>query len=140
MGPGRAASRRGDRDPTGVCLEAGGPSPIGDVQLPHRGHRPAHRGDGARLPRARRVTLFVDANVPMYVVGAPHPNKDRAVAALEVAVARGERLVTDAEVLQEILHRYRAIGRPDAMEAASEALLSLVDEVFPIERDDVITA
>src|SRR4051794_33334127 len=112
MGPGCASSRRGDRDAARVGSEARGPPPICDVQLPNRRRRPAHRGDGARLPRAGRVTLFVDANIPMYVVGAPHPNKDRAVAALEVAVARGERLVTDAEVLQEILHRYRAIGRP----------------------------
>ena len=86
------------------------------------------------------MTLFVDANIPMYVVGADHPNKEPAITALEVAIARGERLVTDAEVLQELLHRYRAIGRLDAMEAASDALLSLVDEVYPIARDDVLAA
>jgi hypothetical protein len=86
------------------------------------------------------VTLFVDANIPMYLVGADHPNKEPAITALEIAIARGERLVTDAEVLQELLHRYRAIGRMDAMETASDALLSLVDEVYPIERDDVLAA
>jgi hypothetical protein len=86
------------------------------------------------------VTLFVDANVPMYVIGAAHPNKARAIAALEVAVARGHRLVTDAEVLQELLHRYRAIGRPDAMEVAVDTVLGLVDEVFPIDADDVLAA
>jgi uncharacterized protein len=86
------------------------------------------------------VTLFVDANVPMYLVGAEHPNKEPATTALEIAIARGERLVTDAEVLQELLHRYRSIGRLDAMEEATDALLSVVDEVFPIERDDVMTA
>jgi uncharacterized protein len=86
------------------------------------------------------VTLFVDANVPMYLVGAEHPNKEPATTALEIAIARGERLVTDAEVLQELLHRYRSIGRLDAMEQATDALLSVVDEVFPIERDDVLAA
>jgi uncharacterized protein len=86
------------------------------------------------------VTLFVDANVPMYLVGAEHPNKELATTALEIAIARGERLVTDAEVLQELLHRYRSIGRLDAMEEATDALLGVVDEVFPIERDDVMTA
>ena len=86
------------------------------------------------------MTLFVDANIPMYVVGADHPNKEPAITALEVAIARGERLVTDAEVLHELLHRYRAIGRRDAMEAATDALLSIVDEVFPIDRDDVLAA
>lgn len=42
------------------------------------------------------------------------------------------RLVSDAEVLQEILHRYVAIGRRDAIQPAFEALLSIVDDVFPI--------
>jgi predicted nucleic acid-binding protein len=56
---------------------------------------------------------------------------------LERCVADDERLVTDAEVLQEILHRYTAIGRRDAIGPAFEALLAVVDEVFPIELRDV---
>jgi hypothetical protein len=42
--------------------------------------------------------------------------------------------VTDAEVLQEVLHRYVAIDRRDAIEPATAALLDIVDEVFPVER------
>jgi len=45
--------------------------------------------------------------------------------------------VTDAEVLQEILHRYVAIERRDAIEPATAALLGVIDEVFPVERADV---
>ncbi len=45
--------------------------------------------------------------------------------------------MTDAEVLQEILHRYVAIERKDGIQPALEALLGLVDEVFPIELQDV---
>ena len=56
--------------------------------------------------------ILVDSHIPMYVVGAPQPHKDVARRLLEQAVAQGEVLVTDAEVLQEILHRYRAIKRP----------------------------
>jgi predicted nucleic acid-binding protein len=81
--------------------------------------------------------IFVDSNVPMYLVGAPHPHKADARRLLERSVADGERLVTDAEVLQEILHRYAAIARRDAIAPAFEALLSVVDEVFPIELADV---
>jgi predicted nucleic acid-binding protein len=81
--------------------------------------------------------VFVDSNIPMYLVGAPHPNKDAARRVLESSIERGERLVTDAEVLQEILHRYAAIRRPDAIQPAFSALLGVVDEVFPIERADV---
>jgi predicted nucleic acid-binding protein len=81
--------------------------------------------------------IFIDSNVPMYLVGAPHPHKADAQRLLERCVADQERLVTDAEVLQEILHRYAAIGRRDAIAPAFESLLAVVDEVFPIELTDV---
>jgi uncharacterized protein len=81
--------------------------------------------------------IFVDSNVTMYLVGAPHPHKTDAQRLLERCVADEERLVTDAEVLQEILHRYAAIGRRDAIAPAFESLLGVVDEVFPIELADV---
>jgi predicted nucleic acid-binding protein len=62
--------------------------------------------------------IFVDSNVPMYLVGASHPNKDRALTLLTRFVQSGERFVTDVEVFQEILHRYTAIQRPDAIDPA----------------------
>lgn len=73
----------------------------------------------------------------MYLIGAPHPNKDAARRLLEACIERSERLVTDAEVLQEILHRYIAIGRRDAIQPAFNAVLGVVDEVFPVELVDV---
>ena len=81
--------------------------------------------------------ILVDSNIPMYLVGADHQHKAEARALLERAIADGETLVTDAEVLQEILHRYSAIDRRDAIGPAFDALLGVVDEVFPVERDDV---
>jgi predicted nucleic acid-binding protein len=81
--------------------------------------------------------IFVDANVPMYLIGVEHPNKARSRALLETAIVTGERLVTDAEVLQEILHRYVAIDRRDAIEPCIAALIGVVDEVFPVELEDV---
>lgn len=81
--------------------------------------------------------IFVDSNIPMYVVGASHPNKYAAQSLLERSVMAGERLVTDAEVLQEIMHRYAAISRRDAIQPAFDTVLGVVDEVFAIERDDV---
>ena len=73
----------------------------------------------------------------MYLVGAPHPNKGAARRLLEAAVSEGQRLVTDAEVLQEILHRYTAIKRPDAIQPAFDAVLGVVDEVWSVELADV---
>ena len=81
--------------------------------------------------------IFVDSNIPMYLVGAAHPNKEAARRLVERAIIDEERLVTDAEVLQEILHRYVAIDRRDAIGPAFEALLGIVDAVLPIELADV---
>jgi len=81
--------------------------------------------------------IFIDSNIPMYLVGAAHPNKISAQRLLEQAITHGERLVTDAEVLQEILHRYVAIDRRDAIQPAFDALLGVVDEVYPVEQRDV---
>ncbi len=55
--------------------------------------------------------ILVDANIIMYAAGASHANKVPSVAMLE-QVARGDiEAAIDAEVLQEILRRYRAINR-----------------------------
>ena len=81
--------------------------------------------------------MLIDSNIPMYLVGGDHPNRHRARTALEVAIAARERLVTDAEAFQEILHRYTAINRREAIEPAWNALRRVVDEVYPIELEDV---
>ena len=81
--------------------------------------------------------IFIDSNIPMYVVGSSHPRKLDALRLLEGAISDGHRLVTDAEVLQEILHRYSAIARPAAIQPAFEVLLGVVDEVFPVDLADV---
>jgi predicted nucleic acid-binding protein len=81
--------------------------------------------------------IFVDSNVPMYLVGRPHPHKSDAQRLLERCITEERRLVTDAEVLQEILHRYVAIRRRDAIQPAFEALLGVVDDVLPVSVDEV---
>lgn len=81
--------------------------------------------------------IFIDSNVPMYLVGAPHPHKRDAQQLLEGLIADAARLVTDAEVFQEILHRYAAIDRRDAIQPAFDVLLGVVDQVFPVQLDDV---
>ena len=78
--------------------------------------------------------MLVDSNIPMYLVGAPHVHKADAQRLLEKFVSEQQRLVTDAEVLQEILHRYAAIQRRDAIQPAFNALLSFIDEVLPVDR------
>ncbi len=79
--------------------------------------------------------ILIDSNVPMYLIGAAHAHKIDAQRALERLISERERLVTDAEVLQEILHRYTAIGRREAIQPAFDALLGVTDEVLPIDID-----
>jgi uncharacterized protein len=78
--------------------------------------------------------ILIDSNIPMYLVGAPHPHKADAQRLLENLISDRQRLVTDAEVLQEILHRYAAINRRDAIQPAFDALLGIADEVLPVNR------
>jgi predicted nucleic acid-binding protein len=56
---------------------------------------------------------------------------------LERCVTARERLVTDAEVLQEVLHRYVAISRRDAIQPCFDIILGIVDDVFPVSRGSV---
>ena len=78
--------------------------------------------------------IFIDSNVPMYLVGGPHPHKADAQRLVEGLISDRQRLVTNAEVLQEILHRYLAINRRDAIQPAFDALLGIVDRVFAIDQ------
>ena len=84
--------------------------------------------------------IFVDSNIPMYLIGAAHPHKTEAQVILERLIAAGQRLVTDAEVLQEILHRYTAVSKREAIGPAFQLTLDIVDEVIPIEKAEVLRA
>ena len=84
--------------------------------------------------------IFVDANVPMYLVGGDHPNKTTVMGLLPILTATGEQFVTDVEVYQEILHRYHATQRREVVDAAFEALDDLVSSILVFERDDVLEA
>jgi len=84
--------------------------------------------------------IFLDANVPMYLVGRPHPHKLDAQVAVERLIAERQRLVTSSEALQEILHRYVSTDRRLMIKPAFDALQAIVDEVFAVEQADVLLA
>lgn len=54
--------------------------------------------------------IFVDANAPMYTVGAAHPLKEPSIKVLRLIEESPAAFVTNAEVLQELIHRYLAIS------------------------------
>jgi predicted nucleic acid-binding protein len=84
--------------------------------------------------------IFVDSNIPMYLIGAAHPHETDAQVILGRVIASGQRLVTDVEVLQEILHRYTAIARREARGPALRVTLDIVDAVISIEKVEVLRA
>ncbi len=84
--------------------------------------------------------IFVDANVPMYLVGRPHPHKLDAQVTVERLIARREAMVTSSEVFQEIMHRYLSLDRRDRIGVAFNALQEIADDVFAVEMDDVLMA
>lgn len=84
--------------------------------------------------------IFVDSNVPMYLVGAHHPNKDRAIELVETLIRGRERFATNVEVYQEILHRYTSIRRTDAIDAAFRSLDSIADETWTFGMPEVRAA
>lgn len=56
--------------------------------------------------------ILLDTNVFMYAAGTDHPAKAPSAHLLErIASGEGDEAAVDPETLQEILHRYRAIGR-----------------------------
>ncbi|MGH9522256.1 MAG: type II toxin-antitoxin system VapC family toxin [Terriglobales bacterium] len=78
--------------------------------------------------------ILIDSNIPMYLVGAQHPLKSSAQRLLDQLIVDRQRLVSDAEVFQEILHRYAAIDRRDAIQPAFDALLGVIDEVLTVDH------
>lgn len=82
---------------------------------------------------AAAEAYFLDANVLMYAAGSAHPLKGPCREALTRAVDQEVSLVTDAEVLQEILHRYFSIGRARIARTVHQSAIDLCDEVLPID-------
>lgn len=71
--------------------------------------------------------ILTDANVLMYAAGSDHPHKAAAVAFLSRVASGHVEAAIDAEVLQEVLHRYRALNRwSDA-----QRVYDLARDLFP---------
>lgn len=81
--------------------------------------------------------IFLDTNVFIHHVGRRHPLRDRARQVVSDALGRDARLVTSAEVMQELLHFYRRSRRKSVLRDALALLGGVVDEVWPVERADV---
>ena len=84
--------------------------------------------------------IFVDTNVFMYAVGTRHPLRPSAIDFFANAVDEDTRLVTSAEVIQELLHAYTPVARIYRFRAAVELIQDNQVEVWPLEHEDVVLA
>lgn len=84
--------------------------------------------------------IFVDSNVFVYAVGKPHPLRAEAQLFFTESSRNGKRLVTSAEVLQELLHVYIPVGRIVTLDAALDLATKGVDQIIAITVDTVIQA
>lgn len=84
--------------------------------------------------------IYVDATIPIYARGAAHPHRDPCRRALARIVRDEVACCTSLWVLEEIMHRYLALGQPrDAAQAISH-FMALVPEVLPAGRADILNA
>ena len=83
---------------------------------------------------------FLDTNILMYAIGSRHALRDACRGALGRAVDRQATLVTDSEVLQEILYRYFSIRKPDIAQVVYHAAVDLCAEIFPVRESDTARA
>ena len=83
------------------------------------------------------MRVFVDANVPMYAAGRNHPFKDPSADFMMAVGRRRVDAVSDVEVLQEILHRYRAVGRATDGSVVFEGFATAVRLFHPIVLEDL---
>ena len=89
---------------------------------------------------ALSVPALLDTAVPMYAAGTPHPYRDACQWVMTQIASGAVQVVIDAEVIQEILHRYGALGRyADAVTMAKD-LMTLVPEILPVTAADMQTA
>ncbi|HTU91554.1 MAG TPA: type II toxin-antitoxin system VapC family toxin [Gemmataceae bacterium] len=89
---------------------------------------------------AMTAPALLDTAVPMYAAGTARAY--RAACQWVMAEVAGDRLqvAIDAELLQEVLHRYGALGRyADAVNMARD-VMTLVPQILPITAADMQTA
>lgn len=76
--------------------------------------------------------IFVDTNVLMYAAGGDHPLQRPCREIVDGIGDRSIAATTSVEVVQEIVHRYLAIGRAQGGLALAEQTLDLFAPVLPI--------
>ena len=84
---------------------------------------------------------FVDTNIPIYAAGQAHPCKEPCANIIRTVASKPEQFVTDAEVLQELMHHYLRTNRwASGREILSRFETILRGRIEPTYPDDVLAA
>jgi predicted nucleic acid-binding protein len=87
------------------------------------------------------LALFLDTNIPLYAAGRPHPLQDPCRRIIVLAAEHPLAFVSDAEVMQEMLHRFLALRLwPQGRAVIEEFATTMQNRVEPVGADDVLTA
>jgi uncharacterized protein len=82
--------------------------------------------------------IFIDANIPIYATGRSHPLKQPCADVLELIGRRPSAFFTNAEVLQELLHRYLALRTwAWGKDVFQRFVLLMADRIEPVYARDV---
>jgi len=87
------------------------------------------------------MPVLLDTNVPLYAAGGPSPFREACREIVRSAADGRIDAVTDAEVLQEILHRTRSVGRTAHALAVFDLFLrAMRGRIASVGPDDVEAA
>ena len=87
------------------------------------------------------MLILIDTNIPMYVWGKPHSLSEHSRQVLRLSEERPQAFFTDAEVLQEMLHRYIAVRQWPAAGPAIVAFAKVMSgRIEPLFGEDVLHA
>ena len=82
------------------------------------------------------MIVFIDSNIPMYVAGREHPNREPSLRFLEAVRRSDVEGCTSTEVLQEILYRYSALGRLDVAREVYDFFVAMCHMIFDVTLTD----
>lgn len=83
---------------------------------------------------------FIDTNIFMYAIGGDHANKEPSQNIVDQLVENRIEGAINVEVLQEVLYRYSAIGRPKVGYELFDTLVHTFSIIWPIEKGDLTEA
>lgn len=84
---------------------------------------------------SRRV--FVDANIPMYAGGAASPQKADSLDFMRKVAGGRIAGSSSSEILQEILHRYLHLKRPELARQVFDGFRAVIPTMFAVEAEDL---